>query len=124
MRRLHSISIMPDPRASFAERVYALVARIPPGRVSTYGMIARQLGVPRAARTVGWAMHNCPEGLPWHRVVAASGRPAGDPTSPRAQIQWALLQAEGVDPSVDAVSAPRIDLARYGWDATEDVADA
>jgi hypothetical protein len=35
-----------------------------------------------------------------------------------------LLQAEGIDPSVDAVSAPRIDLARYGWDATEDVADA
>jgi len=46
----------------FFDRVYALVSLIPYGKVATYGQIARLLGVPRAARTVGWAMHGNPTG--------------------------------------------------------------
>lgn len=59
--------------SSFFKRVYTLVQRIPRGRVATYGQIARALGAPRAARTVGWAMHHCPDDVPWHRVVNARG---------------------------------------------------
>ena len=55
--------------ASFFRRVYALVRSVPRGRVVTYGQIARALGAPRAARTVGWAMRDCPADVPWQRVV-------------------------------------------------------
>ena len=57
----------------FFQRVYRLVACIPPGQVATYGQIAAILGSPRAARTVGWAMQAAGEGVPCHRVVNASG---------------------------------------------------
>ena len=61
--------------AGFFDRVYALVARIPRGKVATYGQIARMLGASRAARSVGWAMHDNPHGsrVPCHRVVQQGG---------------------------------------------------
>lgn len=62
---------------SFFEQVYEIVARIPHGKVVTYGQIAQLLGHPRGARKVGWAMRRCPEELPWHRVVMADGKIAG-----------------------------------------------
>ncbi len=114
---------MPPDEIGFAKRVHELVARIPPGRVTTYGMIARALGAPRAARTVGWSLHNCPGWVPWHRVVAANGRPAGDPAAPRAQLQWALLLDEGIEPELSGAAGRRIDLDRYGWDGAEDVSN-
>jgi methylated-DNA-protein-cysteine methyltransferase-like protein len=49
----------------FYQQVYDIVAQIPPGKVVSYGQIARMLGRPRAAREVGRAMRLCPEGLPW-----------------------------------------------------------
>jgi methylated-DNA-protein-cysteine methyltransferase-like protein len=57
-------------------RVYAVVRRIPRGRVSTYGAVALAAGFGRAARVAGWALHALPRGsdVPWHRVVAAGGR--------------------------------------------------
>ncbi len=57
----------------FFQRVYRLVACIPPGQVATYGQIAAMLGNPGAARTVGWAMQAAGDGFPCHRVVNASG---------------------------------------------------
>ena len=93
-------------------RVYEIVARIPPGRVATYGWIALQLGKPQGARTVGWAMRQCPVDLPWHRVVNAQGRCS---LRERAALQRALLEAEGVAFGQDE----RIDLARFGWDGDE-----
>jgi len=49
---------------SFYEDIYKIVARIPYGKVMSYGRIARILGRPRAAREVGRAMRYCPEALP------------------------------------------------------------
>ena len=72
--------------------IYAIVARIPEGKVSTYGAIARVIPVPRGARGVGWAMARCPANVPWWRVVSATGRV----TSPNAHIQSELLMNEGV----------------------------
>jgi methylated-DNA-protein-cysteine methyltransferase-like protein len=63
----------------------------------TYGQIATLLGNRLSARAVGWAMHGCPEGLPWQRVVNASGGCSTDrlPDAPPG-LQRALLEAEGV----------------------------
>lgn len=96
---------------SFFEQVYAVVARIPYGRVVTYGQIALHLGKPGAARTVGWAMAECPAHLPWHRVVNAQGRISRRAYDPLGWRQQALLEQEGV-----RFVEGRIDLDVYGWD--------
>ena len=61
--------------AGFFDTVHAMVRRIPVGRVSTYGHVAALCGKPRAARTVGWALHALPEesDVPWQRVVNHRG---------------------------------------------------
>jgi len=79
--------------ASFNQRVYKLVAMVPKGKVTTYGEIARALGNPRGARTVGWAMRHCPDGLPWQRVVRADGSVAGGGVAGQRRV---MLEGEGV----------------------------
>ncbi len=96
----------------FFQRVYRLVASIPPGRVMTYGDIALHLGRPHGGRTVGWAMRHCPAGLPWQRVVNSRGIcSVGERLPDGRLLQQALLEEEGV--VFD--SSGRLDLARYGW---------
>ncbi|RAV07006.1 DNA methyltransferase [Mycolicibacterium sp. GF69] len=73
------------------EIVRALVAAIPPGRVSTYGDIAEAAGL-SSARIVGWIMRTDSSDLPWHRVITASGKPAAH----LATRQLERLRAEGV----------------------------
>jgi alkylated DNA nucleotide flippase Atl1 len=73
------------------ERVRALVAAIPPGRVATYGDIAAAAEL-SSPRIVGWVMRTDSSDLPWHRVITASGRPAKHLTA----RQLELLRAEGV----------------------------
>jgi alkylated DNA nucleotide flippase Atl1 len=73
------------------EAVRALVASIPPGRVSTYGDIADAAGL-SSPRIVGWIMRTDSSDLPWHRVLTASGRPAPH----LATKQLERLRAEGV----------------------------
>ena len=78
---------------NFFETAYAVARTIPPGRVMSYGQIAALAGNPRMARQVGWAMHDCPPDVPWHRVVRRDGSIAtGD-----GDVQRALLEAEGVE---------------------------
>ena len=93
---------------SFFEQVYAIVAQIPHGKVVSYGQIARMLGAPRSARVVGWAMRQCPEGLPWQRVVMADGSVTGGLF---ADLRRELLAAEGVAFLPDG----RVDMAACGW---------
>ncbi len=73
------------------ERVRALVASIPAGRVATYGDIASAAGL-SSPRTVGWIMRTDSADLPWHRVIGSSGRPAAH----LAQRQLQRLADEGV----------------------------
>ena len=89
---------------SFFEQVYAIVERIPYGKVVSYGQIARMLGRPRAAREVGWAMRCCPEGLPWQRVVMSDGSITGGIC---AEIRKAILESEEVSFLPDG----RVDMA-------------
>ena len=95
------------------QRIYAIVRRIPRGRIATYGQIAELAGLGGHARQVGYALHALTAGdaLPWHRVMNAQGRisPRAEPGGDR--VQRALLEREGV--RFDA--AGRADLARFGW---------
>jgi O-6-methylguanine DNA methyltransferase len=78
----------------FARRVLGVLRRIPPGRIITYGDVARLAGRPGAGRAVGNIMRQADEpGLPYHRVVAAGGR-VGGYSSPA--LKAALLSAEGL----------------------------
>jgi methylated-DNA-protein-cysteine methyltransferase related protein len=92
------------------ERVYELIKKIPRGRVTTYGELARKLRLPGGARAVGYAMAACPSGrgIPWHRVVGAGGRLLIP--EPHGSLQRRLLESEGV-----RVDYARIDMQRYGW---------
>src|SRR5437660_9951871 len=75
------------------ERIVAAIRKIPRGKVSTYGAIARAAGYPRAARQVVWALRQS-HGLPWQRVVAAGGRIALPDEA--GMEQRFRLQSEGV----------------------------
>ena len=96
--------------AAFFQRVYQIVGQIPPGKVVSYGQIARLLGSPRAARQVGWAMRRCPDGLPWQRVVKADGSIAGGLHAP---VRKALLEAEGIPFTLDG----RVDMPLCQWES-------
>jgi methylated-DNA-protein-cysteine methyltransferase-like protein len=105
--------IPPRPSASHSlfQRVYALVRRIPRGRVVTYGQVARALGMPRGARTIGWAMRACQDpNVPWHRVVNAQGGISVRPTAGWHE-QRVRLKEEGVRFKRDG----KIDLKQYAW---------
>jgi methylated-DNA-protein-cysteine methyltransferase-like protein len=97
---------------TFADRVLQVVSRIPPGRVATYGDIARIAGRPRAARAVGTLMRTAPRrDLTYHRVIAANGRLGG--YGGRTAMKAALLAAEGMVVRRDRI----LDFPRYRWRA-------
>lgn len=77
--------------------VYELVKKIPRGRVTTYGKLAKALRLRGGARTAGRAMAACPngQGVPWHRVVGAGG--ALLIREPYASLQRKLLESEGIE---------------------------
>jgi methylated-DNA-protein-cysteine methyltransferase-like protein len=99
---------------SFFERVYQVVRQIPSGRVATYGQIARLLGEPHAARTVGWAMRASTDPtVPWHRVLNAQGRISAAERRREGRLQRALLEDEGIHFD----DRGRVDLGVYQWEA-------
>jgi methylated-DNA-protein-cysteine methyltransferase-like protein len=115
----------PRPISPF-NQVYEIVARIPKGRVLTYGAISKKMGGRLSAAAVGWAMRALPQdatktkdggqfhskSVPWHRVINSRG---GISTNNELDIptglQQTLLEAEGV--VFDASGT--IDLAKYLW---------
>ncbi|HEV7590920.1 MAG TPA: MGMT family protein [Longimicrobium sp.] len=95
------------------DRIYAVVRRIPKGRVCTYGRVAALAGNPGAARQVGYALHALPEhaALPWHRVINAAGRISLRRGGGAELEQRFRLEAEGV--LFD--QAGRVSIERFGW---------
>lgn len=106
--------------SNFYEQVYAVVRRIPRGKVTSYGRVAEMLGRPRAARAVGYALNGLKDkkgqpaydDIPWQRVINSQGRISIVNREYGAQMQADLLRSEGVAVSDDL----RIDLDTYLWD--------
>jgi len=85
--------------SDFFKRVYEVVKQIPPGRVTSYGAIAKYLGTAGAARMVGWAMnasHSHPDFVPAHRVVNRKGLLTGKHHFDHPNAMQELLEAEGL----------------------------
>jgi len=99
---------------SLYRRIWAVVGRIPKGRVATYGQVARLAGLPNHARLAGYALHALPDRspVPWHRVVNAKGEvsPRRD-GSEHHRLQRVLLEKERVRFDRDG----RLDLAALRW---------
>ena len=96
------------------ERFYAVIRRIPRGRVATYGQIARLAGLPRHARHVGHALFGLSDGsgVPWQRVLNSKGELSlAGPAPHLAARQRALLEREGVV----FEESGRVSLRRYQW---------
>jgi methylated-DNA-protein-cysteine methyltransferase-like protein len=97
-------------------RIYAVVRKIPRGRVATYGQVAELAGIPGGARVAGAAMKTSKpaDRLPWQRVIGKAGKLRGriaihDPVG--AAVQRQLLENEGIDVGDTGLVA----LDRYGW---------
>jgi alkylated DNA nucleotide flippase Atl1 len=90
---------------SSTQRILALVARIPSGRVLTYGDIADALGL-GSPRQVGRVLAGADVDIPWHRVVHADGTMAGRVRDRQQQ----LLRDEGV-----GINGGRVDLEAHQW---------
>ena len=117
-----SFSSPPNPQAYY-EQVWAITRLIPRGKVATYGQIAKMIPPPNgveieahaafAPRWVGGAMANCPDNVPWQRVINSQGK-----ISERAgaEKQRQLLEQEGVE--FDAKD--RVDLKKYGWSGKDE----
>jgi methylated-DNA-protein-cysteine methyltransferase related protein len=96
--------------------IYAVVRRIPTGRVATYGQVAELAGIPGGGRVAGAAMKTSKPShrLPWQRVIGKAGKTRGriaihDPVG--AAVQRQLLEAEGV--TVGDTGLVALDV--YGW---------
>jgi O-6-methylguanine DNA methyltransferase len=96
--------------SKFAARVYELTSRVPEGKVTTYGAIARKMGKPRASRAVGAALRANPTPMvvPCHRVVGQDGSLRGYGGAGGTPKKARLLKKEGV-----SVSDGRVDLSRF-----------
>ncbi len=73
-----SINKKKTSREDFFDKVFKVVAKIPYGKVTTYGAIAEVCGIKSSARTVGWALNGVKDShLPCHRVVNRFGALTG-----------------------------------------------
>jgi len=100
-------------KISYQQRIWQVVALIPTGKVSSYGVIADLAGLPRRARFVSTAMRQVPEELelPWYRVVNSQGKISIPKYNPLYQVQWQLLEQENI-----LVLNGKVNMARFAWE--------
>ena len=106
--------------APFFEKVYEVVRLIPFGRVTSYGSIARYLGMTRSARMVGWAMnhaHHQTNEIPAHRVVNRKGLLTGKHHFEGTHLMQQLLENEGIVVVGDQIQ----ELDKVFWDPTKEL---
>ncbi len=106
--------------SDFYEKVYEIVREIPPGRVTSYGAIARYLGSNGSARMVGWALNVSHQQIPFvpaHRVVNRNGLLTGKIHFGSSTAMQELLENEGVKITDDCV----IDFDRLFWDPMKEL---
>lgn len=116
----------PPNQQAYYEEVWMIVRQIPVGKVAAYGQIAKMIPPPNgvdieaytafAPRWVGGAMANCPDDVPWQRVINSQGKISKRPGAERQRL---LLEQEGVE--FDAKD--RVNLKKYGWSGSNDEED-
>lgn len=96
----------------FYIRVFEIVEKIPPGRVTTYGLIAEKLGLKSSARMVGWALSSGAQrtDIPFHRVVNRNGELTGKMHFATPNLMRELLESEGIEFKGDTVN-----LEKHLW---------
>ena len=110
---------MTEPESDFFEKVYEVVRKVPYGRVTSYGAIARYLGTGRSARVVGWAMNqsHALDDVPAHRVVNRNGLLTGKHHFGGTRLMQQLLESEGVRVKDDQV----VDFTSHFWDPAREL---
>ncbi len=105
-----------SPAEARRTALYLTLHQVPEGKVVSYGQLAELAGLGRAARFVGRALSQLPDGssLPWHRVIGAGGRISLASGTLSGEEQRARLRAEGV-----TIRNNRVDMLRHGWRPTE-----
>ncbi|MFO8086731.1 MAG: MGMT family protein [Bacteroidales bacterium] len=109
----------PNKKASYFERVYQVVKKIPAGRVTSYGKIANYLGLKSGARMVGWAMNHShdQENIPAHRVVNRNGQLTGKHHFDYPGLMQELLENEGLTVVNDQIQS----VEKYFWDPNKEI---
>lgn len=114
MNKIKNQKSKPD-KESFYEKVYAIVKKIPKGKITNYGNIAVLLGSPRAARAVGYALNALKKDrereIPWQRVINSKGEISFKGDTLRATLQRKLLEQEGIVFNI----AGQADFKKFGW---------
>ncbi len=103
-----------DKAMHWVEKVYAMVRKIPRGKVTNYGTIADHIGVKATSRMVGWAMnasHKASPKVPAHRVVNRNGVLTGKHHFATPTLMQELLEAEGIQIVDDKI----IDFKKHFW---------
>lgn len=106
--------------SDFFSKVYEVAKLIPPGRITSYGAIARYLGTAGSARMVGWAMNAChshKDYVPAHRVVNRNGLLTGKNHFDNPNAMLELLEAEGLKLDGDQI----LDFKEKFWDPAKDL---
>jgi methylated-DNA-protein-cysteine methyltransferase-like protein len=109
-----------EKNKDFFKMVFEVVKQIPEGRVTSYGAIARYLGMARSSRMVGWAMnssHTQPDYIPAHRVVNRNGLLTGKHHFADADMMQRLLEKEGITVVDDQIQH----FERYLWDPSREL---
>ncbi len=98
--------------ADFFDKVFSVVAKIPYGKVTTYGAIAEVCGVKSAARSVGWALNSAANSnLPCHRVVNRFGALSGKIHFGTPTLMHELLESEGIEFTKDDC----VNMEKHFW---------
>ncbi|MBI4630409.1 MAG: MGMT family protein [Chloroflexi bacterium] len=116
---------LPSNPKEFNQKVWEIVRKIPRGKVTSFGRIAAMIATPNGmtlkeyegvgARWVGSAMAQCPDDVPWQRVINSQGKISIRKNSDGHLLQKKLLEDEGIEFDLK----DRIDLSRYGWNADQ-----
>lgn len=98
---------------NFFQRVYEIVKKIPSGKITTYGSIAKALGLKSSARMVGWALNSAAvrNDLPFHRVVNRNGDLTGKRYFATPYLMRELLESEGIEFIDD-----RVNIKKHLWE--------
>lgn len=105
---------------NFFDRVYDVVCKIPPGRITTYGAIASYLGSRGSSRMVGWAMnhsHRAIPDLPAHRVVNRLGILTGKHHFGSSNMMQQLLENENIQVVNDQI----VNFDKHFWDPLKEL---